>query len=218
MNQLRQTIDRAAKTNSRIMIVGPSGSGKELAARTLHQLSSRADGPFVVINAAAITPDRMEIELFGVGIREWRAGAQDRRAGRSSRRHAVRRRNRRHAARDPEQDPARAGGSDLPARRRHQQGRTWMCASCRRRRATSKPKSPLASFREDLYHRLSVVPICVRRCRSGEDIPELVGFFMDQISQSTGLPRRRSARTPWPCCNRMSGRATSASFATTSSG
>src|SRR5450756_1475463 len=66
MNQLRQTVERAAKANSRILIVGPSGSGKELAARTLHNASSRAEGPFVVINAAAITPERMEVELFGV--------------------------------------------------------------------------------------------------------------------------------------------------------
>jgi two-component system nitrogen regulation response regulator NtrX len=66
MNQLRQTIDRAAKANSRILIVGPSGSGKELAARTLHHASGRAEGPFVVINAAAITPERMEVELFGI--------------------------------------------------------------------------------------------------------------------------------------------------------
>ena len=66
MNQLRQTIDRAAKANSRILIVGPSGAGKELAARTLHVASSRHDGPFVVINAAAITPERMEVELFGI--------------------------------------------------------------------------------------------------------------------------------------------------------
>src|SRR5947199_8174125 len=66
MNQLGQTIDRAAKANSRILIVGPSGSGKELAARTLHNASSRTEGPFVVINAAAITPERMEVELFGI--------------------------------------------------------------------------------------------------------------------------------------------------------
>src|SRR6201746_763375 len=66
MNQLRQTIERAAKANSRILIVGPSGSGKELAARTLHHASSRSEGPFAVINAAAITPQRMEVELFGI--------------------------------------------------------------------------------------------------------------------------------------------------------
>ena len=122
MNQLRQTIERAAKANSRILIVGPPGSGKELAARTLHHASSRAEGPFVVINAAAITPERMEVEMFGIEQSQWRAGAQSRRAGRSPWRHAVHRRNRRHAARNAEQDPARAGRSDLPALRRHRQG------------------------------------------------------------------------------------------------
>src|SRR5206468_3408949 len=65
INQLRQTMDKVAPTNSRVLIVGPSGSGKELTARVMHALSGRAEGPFVVINAAAITPERMEIELFG---------------------------------------------------------------------------------------------------------------------------------------------------------
>src|SRR6201986_153266 len=77
MNQLRQTIERAAKANSRILIVGPSGSGKELAARTLHQHSTRTEGPFVVINAAAITPERMEEEMFGVD----RANGEQRKVG-----------------------------------------------------------------------------------------------------------------------------------------
>ncbi len=72
MNQLRQTIERAAKANSRILIVGPSGSGKELAARTLHNASGRAEGPFVVINAAAITPERMEVELFSARQVPWK--------------------------------------------------------------------------------------------------------------------------------------------------
>src|SRR3972149_4650419 len=63
--QLRQAIERVAPTNSRVLLVGPSGAGKELAARTLHQLSGRANGPFIVIHAAAITPEGMEIELVG---------------------------------------------------------------------------------------------------------------------------------------------------------
>src|SRR5581483_3052514 len=78
MNQLRQAVEKIAPTNSRIMIIGPSGSGKELTARSLHSLSSRASGPFVVINAAAITPERMEIELFGV---EQSNGVQQRKVG-----------------------------------------------------------------------------------------------------------------------------------------
>src|SRR3954467_5422640 len=56
VNQLRQTVDRVAPTNARILITGAPGSGKELTARTIHALSSRASGPFVVINAATITP------------------------------------------------------------------------------------------------------------------------------------------------------------------
>src|SRR5687767_13858377 len=65
INQLRQLIDRVAPTNSRVMITGPSGAGKELAARTIHELSARQSGPFIVLNAATITPERMENELFG---------------------------------------------------------------------------------------------------------------------------------------------------------
>ncbi|RYE73528.1 MAG: sigma-54-dependent Fis family transcriptional regulator, partial [Hyphomicrobiales bacterium] len=64
MNQLRTTIERVAPTNSRVMILGASGSGKEMVARAIHAGSSRAKGPFVAMNAAAITPDRMEVELF----------------------------------------------------------------------------------------------------------------------------------------------------------
>src|SRR5246127_1486434 len=73
MQHLRQTIEKVAPTNSRILIVGPSGSGKELAARTIHALSARAAAPFVVINAAAITPEKMEIELFGTEQLDGRA-------------------------------------------------------------------------------------------------------------------------------------------------
>src|SRR5690606_24345243 len=65
MTQLRQTIERVAPTNSRIMIIGPSGSGKERAARAIHALSARKNAPCVTVMAATITTERMEIELFG---------------------------------------------------------------------------------------------------------------------------------------------------------
>src|SRR5215207_8033097 len=65
-NQLRQTIERVAPTNARILVTGAPGAGKELAARTLHGLSTRANGAFVVLSAATITPENMEAELFGV--------------------------------------------------------------------------------------------------------------------------------------------------------
>src|SRR6187455_675044 len=66
VNQLRQTIERVAPTNARILVTGAPGSGKELLARTLHAMSARANAPFVVINAATITPENMEAELFGI--------------------------------------------------------------------------------------------------------------------------------------------------------
>ena len=65
MNHLRTMIEKVAPTNSRIMISGASGAGKELVARAIHELSTRKQGPFVVLNAATITPERMEHELFG---------------------------------------------------------------------------------------------------------------------------------------------------------
>jgi two-component system nitrogen regulation response regulator NtrX len=190
MNQLRQTIDRAAKTNSRILIVGPSGAGKELAARTLHQLSSRAGGPFVVINAAAITPERMEVELFGA---EATNGEQERKTGALEEAH---------------------GGTlfvdeiaDMPRETQSKILRVLVDQTFQRLGGTTKVsvdvrivsstarnlEAEIASgqFREDLYHRLSVVPIRVPPLSERrDDIPELVAFFMDQISQSTGLPRR----------------------------
>src|SRR5690606_6983516 len=64
MNQLRATIERIAPTNSRVLISGAPGSGKELSARQLHALSARANGPFVAVNAAAITPENMATALF----------------------------------------------------------------------------------------------------------------------------------------------------------
>ena len=65
MNALRGQIDRLAPTNSRVMILGPSGSGKELVARAIHTKSRRSNGPFVILNAASIAPETMELELFG---------------------------------------------------------------------------------------------------------------------------------------------------------
>jgi two-component system, NtrC family, nitrogen regulation response regulator NtrX len=189
-NQLRQTIEKVAPTNSRILIIGPSGSGKELTARTIHAHSARADGPFVVINAAAITPEHMEVELFGV---EGGNGAHSRKVGALEEAH---------------------GGSlfideivDMPRETQNKilrvlvdqtfqrvGGSTKVTVDVRIVSSTSHNiESDIAAgrFREDLYHRLSVVPIRVPGlAERREDIPELVEYFMAQISQTTGLPKR----------------------------
>src|SRR6201988_1009822 len=191
MNQLRQTIDRAAKANSRIMIVGPSGAGKELAARTLHNTSSRADGPFVVINAAAITPERMELELFGV---EQTNGGEPRKAGALEEAHggtlfidevaAIARETQNKILRVlVDQTFQRSGGT------------TKVSVDVRIISSTARnleDEIAAGHFREDLYHRLSVVPIRVPPLSERrEDIPELIDYFMDQISAATGLPKRQ---------------------------
>jgi len=190
MNQLRQTIEKVAPTNSRILVVGPSGAGKELCARTLHALSSRASGPFVVINAAAITPERMEIELFGV---EQLNGEQARKVGALEEAH---------------------GGTlfideigDMPRETQNKilrvlTDQTFERVGSNNRVAVDvriisstarnlEAEIAAGRFREDLYHRLSVVPIRVPPlAERREDIALLVDYFMDQISQATGLPRR----------------------------
>jgi two-component system nitrogen regulation response regulator NtrX len=189
--QLRQTIDKVAPTNSRVLIVGPSGAGKELAARTIHQLSSRANGPFIAVNAATITPERMEIELFGV---DHSNGAEVRKGGALEEAH---------------------GGTlffddvaDLPRETQNKILRVLVDQTFQRVGGNAKIAVDVrivsstarnletaigeGKFREDLYHRLSVVPIRVPPlAERRDDIPELVDYFMEQISQGTGLPKRR---------------------------
>jgi two-component system nitrogen regulation response regulator NtrX len=190
MSVLRQAIDRVAPTNSRVMIVGPSGAGKELAARTLHLLSARANGPFIVINAAAITPERMETELFGVEAN----GADARKIGALEDAH---------------------GGTlfiddvaDLPRETQNKILRVLVDQTFMRVGGTAKVAVDVrivastsrnlevaiaeGTFREDLYHRLSVVPIRVPALSERrEDIPELIDYFMEQISAGSGLPKRQ---------------------------
>lgn len=191
MNQLRSTIEKVAPTNSRVLLVGPSGAGKELTARTIHAASARANGPFVVINAAAITPERMETELFGV---EASNGTQGPKIGALEEAH---------------------GGTlfideigDMPRETQNKILRVLVDQTFQRVGGGSKvvvdvriissttrnlePEIAAGKFREDLYHRLSVVPIRVPPlAERREDIPELIDFFMEQISQATGLPKRR---------------------------
>jgi two-component system nitrogen regulation response regulator NtrX len=189
-NALRQTIEKVGPTNSRVLVVGPSGSGKELAARTIHALSSRTHAPFVVINAAAITPDRMEVELFGV---EGGNGSGSRKVGALEEAHGgtlfideiaeMPRETQNKIMRVlVEQTFQRVGGS------------TKVSVDVRIVSSTGRNiESDIAGgkFREDLYHRLSVVPVRVPPlAERREDIPELVEYFMTQISQSTGLPKR----------------------------
>ena len=190
MNALRQSIEKVAPTNSRVMIKGPSGSGKELAARLMHETSHRKDGPFVVLNAAALAPERVEEELFGV---EDRGNGLPRKVGALEEAH---------------------GGTlyidevaDMPLETQGKVIRVLVEQKFQRVgggpkvrvdvRIVSSTSRDLdremgsGHFREDLYHRLNVVPLAVpalvdRR----EDVPALVEYFIKQIVTSSGLPPR----------------------------
>jgi len=192
MNSLRQTIERVAPTNARILVAGSPGSGKELAARTIHALSSRANGPFVVINAATITPDTMEAELFGIEAGD----DKGRRIGALEEAHGgtlyideiadmPRETQNRILRVLVDQNFQRVGGST----RVHVDVRIISSSS-----RDLAAEIAAGRFREDLFHRLSVVPIRVPSLSEHrEDVPELIAFFMDQISAATGLPKRRIA-------------------------
>src|ERR1700724_2675936 len=191
INQLRQTVEKVAPTNSRILIVGPPGAGKELTARSIHGQSARAEGPFVVINAAAMTPERMEVEMFGV---EQSEGSRERKTAALEEAHGgtlfideiadMPRETQNKILRVlVDQTFQRVGGS------------TKVTVDVRIVSSTGRNiEADIAAgkFREDLYHRLSVVPIRVPGlAERREDIPELVEYFMTQISQTTGLPKRK---------------------------
>jgi two-component system, NtrC family, nitrogen regulation response regulator NtrX len=192
VSQLRQTIEKISPTNSRIMILGPSGSGKELVARMIHKKSTRSDGPFVALNAATITPERMEMALFGT---EGQPG-QARRTG------ALEEAHRGTLYLDEV--------GEMPRETQNKILRVLVDQQFERVGGSKRVKVDVriisstaynlegqigeGRFREDLYHRLAVVPIKVPAlAERREDIPFLVDLFMRQISEQAGMKARRVA-------------------------
>ncbi len=190
VSQLRQTIERVAPTNSRIMIIGQSGSGKELVARLLHKKSARANGPFVALNAATITPERMEMALFGT---EGTPG-NPRKTG------ALEEAHRGILYLDEVGEMPRETQSKILRVLVDQQfervgGSKRVKVDVRVISSTAYDLEAMIGegrFREDLYHRLAVVPVKVPALSERrEDIPFLVDFFMRQISEQAGIRARK---------------------------
>lgn len=184
-------LDKVTKSNGRVMLSGPAGSGKEIAARYIHLNSARSSAPFVTVSCAGIEPDRMEEVLFGrespergvePGLLEQAHGGviffdevADMPLGTQSKILRVL----------VDQQFQRVGGNDK------------VRVDLRVISATNKDLEAEINadrFRQELYHRLNVVPINVPSLADRrEDIPQLAEYFIAQFNESQGLPLRALA-------------------------
>ncbi|MDB5725357.1 MAG: two component, sigma54 specific, fis family transcriptional regulator [Novosphingobium sp.] len=185
INQVRATLKRIANTGSRLLISGPAGAGKEVAARLLHQWSPRDANPFVVVNSARITPERFEQELFGEeadgklvrpGLLEMADGGTlyldevaDMPASSQARILRVL----------TDQAFVRVGGN------------RQIRVDVRVVSSTSRDlENEIAEkrFREDLFYRLNVVPLRIPSLSERrEDIPSLVDHFFARYATDQGI-------------------------------
>ena len=185
---LKAQLDKVTKSNGRVMLTGPAGAGKEIAARYVHANSDLAEGPFITVNSASIEPDRMEEVLFGrestgrgiePGLLEQAHGGllyfdeiADMPLGTQSKILRVL----------TEQQFQRVGGADKV--------RVDMRVVSSTTRDLDQEVAA-GNFREELYHRLNVVPIDVPPLSDRrEDIPELATHFIETFNKSQGLPLR----------------------------
>lgn len=189
---LKANLDKVTVSNARIMLTGPSGSGKEVAARYIFANSDRASGPFVSVNSASIEPDRMEEVLFGketsdggveFGLLDQAHGGvlffdevADMPLGTQSKILRVL----------VDQQFQRVGGKDQ------------VRVDIRVLSSTNKDiPSEIAEgrFRDDLYHRLNVIPVEVPSLATRrDDIPMLAKHFVQELNREQGLPNRSFAQ------------------------
>ncbi len=187
---LRNAIDKVAPTNSRVLITGPAGVGKELAARLIHNGSERKDGPFIVVNAASIAPDQMECTLFG----------EENSDGRPTKIGLFEKAHKGTLLLDEVADMPLGTQNKILRVLTDQSfqrvgGSSNVQVDVRVMSATTKDipsEIEAGRFREDLYYRLNVVPLRVPSLaeRRG-DIDELVEHFAARIGESSGLTVRR---------------------------
>ncbi|MEX0694747.1 MAG: sigma-54 dependent transcriptional regulator [Rhodospirillales bacterium] len=190
MKDVRQAIDRASPTNSRIIISGPPGAGKEVVARLIHAQSRRSDGPFAVVNCAAMHPDRMETELFGTES----SAPGSRKIGMFERAH------RGTLLLDEIGDmPLETQGKIIRVLQEQiferVGGSAQVQVDVRVIASTTKDLTNEineGNLREDLYYRLNVVPIHVPALLDRrDDIPLLARHFMANAAATSGQPQRQ---------------------------
>ncbi len=188
ISQLRQLIEKIAPTNSRVLIAGPAGSGKEVVARLIHARSRRAGNAFVAINCATMSPDRIEVELFGEETADG-----PRKTGLFELAH-----NGTlyldEVADMPLETQAKILRVLVDQTFLRVGGLTRVQVDARVVSSTTHDlRSEIAAgrFREDLYHRLNVVPVRVPPlAERRDDVPALVAHFMKRLSAASGLPMR----------------------------
>ena len=185
---LTAQIDKVTKSNGRIMLTGPAGAGKELAARMIHADSPRASAPFVTVSSASIEPDRMEEVLFG---REGGAAGVEK--------GLLEEANGGVLYFDEVADmPLATQGKILRVLTEQQFTRVGGTAKVRvDLRVVSSTNRDLETlvaegkFRSELYHRLNVVPLAVPSLEERrEDIPLLARHFVEVFNRDQGLPLR----------------------------
>jgi two-component system nitrogen regulation response regulator NtrX len=199
---INQMIERVAPTNSRVLVTGAAGTGKEVVARLIHARSLRRDGPFVVLNCATMHPERMEAELFGVDGEQRKVGTLEQAHGGTMLLDEV--------ADMPLETQAKFLRV-LQDQAVHRINGSEPCkVDARVIATTSKDLNALIEqgrFREDLFYRLRVVPIDVPPLRQRrEDIPSLARHLMATASLRAGLPPRQLGEDaiaalqayPWP--------------------
>ncbi len=193
VNLLRQTLEKVAPTGSRVMITGPAGVGKEIVARSIHKMSERRDGPFIILNCATMRPERLETELFGVEAGEdspdslGKTGTFEQADGGT-------------LFLDEVADmPIETQGKIVRAL----QDQTFLRVGGDQQvsvdvRVISSSNRNLSDemaagrFREDLFFRLSVVPIEIPPVKERrEDIPAMIGYFMTNSAKISGMAPRK---------------------------
>jgi two-component system nitrogen regulation response regulator NtrX len=185
----RAVIEKSAPTNSRIFIAGPSGSGKGLAARLIHQRSPRAEAPFVEINCSLYSPDEVPVVLFGRETRE-KTGTVRTEVGALERAHGGTLYLSEVAAL-PQPVQASLLRTLVENKFNRVGGTVGVPIDVRIISGSSQNVAQLIetqAFRSDLFHRLSIVPLQLSPLRERrEDVPALVELFLDQIARMHNL-------------------------------
>jgi len=202
--ELKAALEKIARSKGRVMLTGPAGAGKEIAARYIHASSDRAKMPFVTVNSASVEPERMEEVLFGKQSSDGttKAGLLERANGGVIYLDEV--------ADMPAGTQSRILGVLVDQSFQPVGGNEKYHVDVRVISSTNKEllkEIKEGRFREELYHRLNVVPVAVPSLEDRrEDIPKLADHFITLLNRTQGLPLRRLSadsaaalkNMPWP--------------------